>query len=308
MYYVIHRGEFMNNIGNNNNNSSSNNNHDSNIILEARDIYYRYPDGTMALNGVNFKVKRGEIVALLGPNGAGKSTLFLHFNGILKPYKGEILIKGKSIKYDSKSLLEVRKTVGIVFQDSDDQLFAPTVMEDVAFGPLNLGYSEEETKKIVEESLKSVGMEGYENKPPHHLSGGQKKRVAIAGILAMKPEIMVLDEPTAGLDPLGASNIMELLYDLNRMGITIIISTHDVDLVPIYADRVYVMDKGRILMEGIPKEVFRNVELIRGANLRLPRVAHLIEILNKEDNISIDMGYTIGEVRASMLEYLKRKC
>ncbi|HIP17463.1 MAG TPA: ATP-binding cassette domain-containing protein [Methanothermococcus okinawensis] len=298
----------MNNIGNNNNNSSSNNNHDSNIILEARDIYYRYPDGTMALNGVNFKVKRGEIVALLGPNGAGKSTLFLHFNGILKPYKGEILIKGKSIKYDSKSLLEVRKTVGIVFQDSDDQLFAPTVMEDVAFGPLNLGYSEEETKKIVEESLKSVGMEGYENKPPHHLSGGQKKRVAIAGILAMKPEIMVLDEPTAGLDPLGASNIMELLYDLNRMGITIIISTHDVDLVPIYADRVYVMDKGRILMEGIPKEVFRNVELIRGANLRLPRVAHLIEILNKEDNISIDMGYTIGEVRASMLEYLKRKC
>lgn len=308
MYYVIHRGEFMNNIGNNNNNSGSNNNHDNNIILEARDIYYRYPDGTMALNGINFKVKRGEIVALLGPNGAGKSTLFLHFNGILKPYKGEILIKGKSIKYDSKSLLEVRKTVGIVFQDSDDQLFAPTVMEDVAFGPLNLGYSEEETKKIVEESLKSVGMEGYENKPPHHLSGGQKKRVAIAGILAMKPEIMVLDEPTAGLDPLGASNIMELLYDLNRMGITIIISTHDVDLVPIYADRVYVMDKGRILMEGTPKEVFRNVELIRGANLRLPRVAHLIEILNKEDNISIDMGYTIGEVRASILEYLKKKC
>ena len=297
---------------NNNSNNSNNNNNDSNnnnnIILEARDIYYRYPDGTMALNGVNFKVKRGEMVALLGPNGAGKSTLFLHFNGILKPYMGEILIKGKPIKYDSKSLLEVRKTVGIVFQDSDDQLFAPTVMEDVAFGPLNLGYSEEETKKIVEESLKSVGMEGYENKPPHHLSGGQKKRVAIAGILAMKPEIMVLDEPTAGLDPLGASNIMELLYKLNRMGITIIISTHDVDLVPIYADRVYVMDRGKILMDGTPKEVFSNVELIRGANLRLPRVAHLIEILNKEDHILIDMGYTIGEVRANMLEYLKRKC
>ncbi|MBW9222696.1 ATP-binding cassette domain-containing protein [Methanothermococcus sp. SCGC AD-155-C09] len=295
----------MGNNRNNNNNSSNNNN---NIILEARDIYYRYPDGTMALNGVNFKVKRGEMVALLGPNGAGKSTLFLHFNGILKPYRGEILIKGKPIKYDSKSLLEVRKTVGIVFQDSDDQLFAPTVMEDVAFGPLNLGYSEEETKKIVKESLKSVGMEGYENKPPHHLSGGQKKRVAIAGILAMKPEIMVLDEPTAGLDPLGASNIMELLYKLNRMGITIIISTHDVDLVPIYADRVYVMDKGRILMDGTPKEVFSNVDLIRGANLRLPRVAHLIEILNKEDHIPIDMGYTIGEVRANILEYLKRKC
>ena len=278
------------------------------VILEARNIYYRYPDGTFALKGVNFKVKRGEMVALLGPNGAGKSTLFLHFNGILKPHKGEILIKGKPIKYDSKSLLEVRKTVGIVFQNADDQLFAPTVMEDVAFGPLNLGYSEEETKKIVKEALKAVGMEGYEDKPPHYLSGGEKKRVAIAGILAMKPEIMVLDEPTAGLDPLGASKVMKLLYKLNREGMTIIISTHDVDLVPIYADRVYVMDKGKIITEGTPREVFSKIDLIRRANLRLPRVAHLVEILNKRDNIPIEMGYTIGEVRANILDYLKREC
>ena len=278
------------------------------VILEARNIYYKYPDGTLALKGVNFKVKRGEMVALLGPNGAGKSTLFLHFNGILKPHKGEILIKGKPIKYDSRSLLEVRKTVGIVFQNADDQLFAPTVMEDVAFGPLNLGYSEEEVKKIVKEVLKAVGMEGYENKPPHYLSGGEKKRVAIAGVLAMKPEIMVLDEPTAGLDPLGASKIMELLYKLNREGMTVIISTHDVDLVPVYADRVYVMNKGEIITEGTPREVFSKVDLIRKANLRLPRVAHLVEILNKEDNIPVEMGYTIGEVRANILEYLKRKC
>lgn len=278
------------------------------VILEARNIYYKYPDGTLALKGVNFKVKRGEMVALLGPNGAGKSTLFLHFNGILKPHKGEILIKGKPIKYDSRSLLEVRKTVGIVFQNADDQLFAPTVMEDVAFGPLNLGYSEEEVKKIVKEVLKAVGMEGYEDKPPHYLSGGEKKRVAIAGVLAMKPEIMVLDEPTAGLDPLGASKIMELLYKLNREGMTVIISTHDVDLVPVYADRVYVMNKGEIITEGTPREVFSKVDLIRKANLRLPRVAHLVEILNKEDNIPVEMGYTIGEVRANILEYLKREC
>ncbi|MBW9220147.1 ATP-binding cassette domain-containing protein [Methanothermococcus sp. SCGC AD-155-N22] len=278
------------------------------VILEARNIYYKYPDGTLALKGVNFKVKRGEMVALLGPNGAGKSTLFLHFNGILKPHKGEILIKGKPIKYDSRSLLEVRKTVGIVFQNADDQLFAPTVMEDVAFGPLNLGYSEEEVKKIVKEVLKAVGMEGYENKPPHYLSGGEKKRVAIAGVLAMKPEIMVLDEPTAGLDPLGASKIMELLYKLNREGMTVIISTHDVDLVPVYADRVYVMNKGEIITEGTPREVFSKVDLIRKANLRLPRVAHLVEILNKEDNVPVEMGYTIGEVRANILEYLKREC
>lgn len=250
-------------------------------IVETKDLYFRYPDGTAVLKGINFKVKKGEMVSLLGPNGAGKSTLFLHFNGILRPTKGEVLIKGKPIKYDKKSLVEVRKTVGLVFQNPDDQIFAPTVKEDVAFGPLNLGLPKEEVEKRVKEALKAVGMEGFENKPPHHLSGGQKKRVAIAGILAMQPEVIVLDEPTAGLDPVGASKIMKLLYDLNKKGMTIIISTHDVDLVPVYADKVYVMYDGKILKEGTPKEVFSDVETIRKANLRLPRVAHLIEILNK---------------------------
>ena len=277
-------------------------------ILEAKEIVYRYPDGTKALNGVNFKVEKGEMVALLGPNGAGKSTLFLHFNGILKPSAGQVLVKGAPIKYNSKGLLEVRKTVGIVFQNSDDQLFAPTVKQDVAFGPLNLGLSEKEVEKRVKESLKAVGMEGFENKPPHHLSGGQKKRVAIAGILAMEPEVIVLDEPTAGLDPLGASQIMKLLYDLNKKGITIIISTHDVDLVPIYANRVYIMSEGQIIKEGAPKEVFSNSEIIRKANLRLPRVAHLIEILNDRDRIPIEMGFTIGEVRHNLKKYFEGHC
>lgn len=277
-------------------------------ILEAKNIEYKYPDGTKALNGVNFKVNEGEMVALLGPNGAGKSTLFLHFNGILKPSSGQILIKGKPIKYNSKGLLEVRKTVGIVFQNSDDQLFAPTVMQDVAFGPLNLGLSEEEVKKRVKKALKDVGMEGFENKPPHYLSGGQKKRVAIAGILAMEPEVIVLDEPTAGLDPVGASQIMKLLYELNKKGITIIISTHDVDLVPIYADRVYIMSKGQIIKEGKPNEVFGDIKTIRKANLRLPRVAHLIEILNDKDNIPIEMGYTIGEARHNLKRYFEGHC
>ena len=277
-------------------------------ILEAKEIVYRYPDGTKALNGVNFKVEKGEMVALLGPNGAGKSTLFLHFNGILKPSAGQVLVKGVPIKYNSKGLLEVRKTVGIVFQNSDDQLFAPTVKQDVAFGPLNLGLSEKEVEKRVKESLKAVGMEGFENKPPHHLSGGQKKRVAIAGILAMEPEVIVLDEPTAGLDPMGASQIMKLLYDLNKKGITIIISTHDVDLVPIYANRVYIMSEGQIIKEGAPKEVFSNSEIIRKANLRLPRVAHLIEILNDRDRIPIEMGFTIGEVRHNLKKYFEGHC
>lgn len=144
-------------------------------IVETKDLYFRYPDGTAVLKGINFKVKKGEMVSLLGPNGAGKSTLFLHFNGILRPTKGEVLIKGKPIKYDKKSLVEVRKTVGLVFQNPDDQIFAPTVKEDVAFGPLNLGLPKEEVEKRVKEALKAVGMEGFENKPPHHLSGGQKR-------------------------------------------------------------------------------------------------------------------------------------
>ncbi|XRO77699.1 ATP-binding cassette domain-containing protein [Methanocaldococcus sp. 10A] len=277
-------------------------------MIETRDLYFRYPDGTEVLKGINFKVKKGEMVSILGPNGVGKSTLFLHFNGILRPTKGEVLIKGKPIKYDKKSLIEVRRTVGLVFQNPDDQIFAPTVKEDVAFGPLNLGLSKDEVERRIKEALKAVGMEGFENKPPHHLSGGQKKRVAIAGILAMQPEVIVLDEPTSGLDPVGASKIMKLLYDLNKKGMTIIISTHDVDLVPVYADKVYVMYNGKILKEGEPKEVFSDIETIRKANLRLPRVAHLIEILNKKDNIPIEMGFTIGEVRKNLTKYLKEKC
>jgi len=277
-------------------------------IIEAKDIVYKYPDGTLALDRANLSVEKGEMVALLGPNGAGKSTLFLHFNGILKPKSGKMLLKGAPIKYDAKSLMEVRKTVGIVFQNSDDQLFAPTVKQDVAFGPLNLGLKDEEVEKRVKEALKEVGMEGFENKPPHHLSGGQKKRVAIAGILAMHPEIMVLDEPTAGLDPMGASKIMKLLYKLNKEGITIIISTHDVDLVPIYANKIFVMGKTKIVKSGTVEEVFSDVKTIRSANLRLPRVAHLIEVLNKKEGANLKMGYTIGEVKHNFANLFKERC
>ncbi|MDR2966605.1 MAG: ATP-binding cassette domain-containing protein [Methanobacteriaceae archaeon] len=275
-------------------------------IIEARNITYLYPDGTKALNNINFTVKKGNMVSLLGNNGAGKSTLFLHFNGIFQPSSGEILVEGKTLKYDKKSLLEVRQKIGIVFQNPDDQLFAPTVEEDVAFGPLNIGLTQEETKKRVITALKRVGMEGYEKKPPHHLSGGQKKRVAIAGILAMNPEIMVLDEPTSGLDPKGASNILKLLYELNNEGMTIIISTHDVDLVPLYSNCVHIIKEGNIIKEGAPHEVFDDVETIRKADLRLPRIAHLIEILEKEDNIKIADSYplTIGQARKNLTDYM----
>lgn len=239
------------------------------------------------------------MVSLLGKNGAGKSTLFLHFNGIYEPTEGQVLIDGEPIDYSKKGLMKVRQKVGIVFQNPDDQLFAPTVEEDVAFGPLNLGKSQEETQEIVTNALKRVDMSGYERKAPHHLSGGQKKRVAIAGILAMNPEVMVLDEPTSGLDPRGASEILQLLYELNNEGMTIIISTHDVDLVPVYSNKVFVISKGNILKSGSTKEVFSDIELIRKANLRLPRIAHLAEILEKHDNVDFNGDYplTIGEAR-----------
>lgn len=276
-------------------------------IIETNNITYRYPDGTEALENVNFKAEEGKIIALLGPNGAGKSTLFLHFNGILRPSSGNIMVDKEEIKYDKKDLMRVRQNVGIVFQNPDDQLFAPTVIEDVAFGPMNLGLSKEEVKKRVDDALKRVGMEENKNKPPHHLSGGEKKRVAIAGILAMKPKIMVLDEPTSGLDPKGASQILKLLYDLNKEGMTIIISTHDVDLVPLYAYQVYIISEGKIIKKGSPKEVFEDIKTIRDANLRLPRIAHLMEILQKEDELPFDKPYplTIGEARRKLKDHFK---
>ena len=273
-------------------------------IIETKDITYEYPDGTKALENVNFVAEEGKIVALLGPNGAGKSTLFLHFNGILRPSSGSVVIDGETVSYDKKDLMRIRQKVGIVFQNPDDQLFAPTVLEDVAFGPMNMGLSKEEVESRVKEALFRVSMEGFEKKPPHHLSGGQKKRIAIAGILAMKPKIMVLDEPTSGLDPKGASQILRLLYQLNKEGMTIVISTHDVDLVPLYASRVYIISEGKIIKEGTAPEVFEDVKTIRGANLRLPRIAHLMEILEKEDKLPFDKPYplTIGGARKRILK------
>ena len=273
-------------------------------VIETKDITYEYPDGTKALETVNFIAEEGKIVALLGPNGAGKSTLFLHFNGILRPSSGTVVIDGENVNYNKKELMKIRQKVGIVFQNPDDQLFAPTVVEDVAFGPMNMGLPKDEVESRVKEALFRVGMEGFEKKPPHHLSGGQKKRVAIAGILAMKPKIMVLDEPTSGLDPKGASQILRLLYQLNTEGMTIVISTHDVDLVPIYASKVYIISEGKIIKQGTASEVFEDVKTIRGANLRLPRIAHLMEILEKEDKLPFDKPYplTIGGARKRILK------
>lgn len=276
-------------------------------ILEIKDLHYNYPDGTQAINGIDFEVEEGQMISILGPNGAGKSTFFLHFNGIIEPTSGDVIIEGKKLEYDKKSLLEARAKVGVVFQNPDDQLFAPTVFEDVAFGPMNMGLDEDEVKQRVEESLKVVGMSEYAHKAPHHLSGGQKKRVAIAGILSMKPKIMVLDEPTSGLDPNGASAIMQLLYDLNADGMTIIVSTHDVDLVPMYSDNINVLRRGKILKKGTCREVFSDDEVIEKADLRLPWVGQIFEMFDKKDNITFEgEGYplTVGDAYQALIEKL----
>ena len=276
-------------------------------MLEVKNIKYSYTKDYQALKGVSLKVEKGEMVALLGKNGAGKSTLFLHLNGIYEPDEGQVFIDGEELKYDKKSLLKFRQKVGIVFQNPDDQIFAPTVEEDVAFGPLNLKLPMEEVQKRVTESLARVGMSGFEKKAPHHLSGGQKKRVAIAGILAMKPEIMVLDEPTAGLDPQGVRSLSKLLKELNEEGITIIISTHEVDLVPNYAKRVFVLVDGLLIAAGTPKEIFAQPEILDKANLEVPIVTELFHDLEKEGfDMNNDYPLTIEEAKEKFLELLNK--
>lgn len=276
-------------------------------MLEVKNIKYAYNADYQALKGVSLKVERGEMVALLGKNGAGKSTLFLHLNGIYEPDEGQVFIDGEELKYDKKSLLKFRQKVGIVFQNPDDQIFAPTVEEDVAFGPLNLGLPMEEVQDRVEEALARVGMSGFEKTAPHHLSGGQKKRVAIAGILAMKPKIMVLDEPTAGLDPQGVTDLSILLKELNDEGITIIISTHEVNLVPTYAKRVFVLVDGLLIAEGSPKEIFAQPEILEKANLEVPIVTELFQELEKEGfDMNSDYPLTIDEAKDKFLKLLNK--
>ena len=277
-------------------------------MLEVRNLKYSYNSDYQALKGVSLKVERGEMIALLGKNGAGKSTLFLHLNGIYQPDEGQVFIDGEELKYDKKSLLKFRQKVGIVFQNPDDQIFAPTVEEDVAFGPLNLGLTMEEVQDRVEEALARVGMTGFEKTAPHHLSGGQKKRVAIAGILAMKPEIMVLDEPTAGLDPQGVEDLSKLLDELNEEGITIIISTHEVDLVPNYANRVFVLVDGKLIGEGTPKDIFAQPEILEKANLKVPIVTDLFQQLEEEQGFDMEGDYplTIDEAKNKFLKLLNK--
>jgi len=271
-------------------------------LVETRDLCHTYADGTEALRGVNFTAGRAEIVAVLGANGAGKTTLFKHFNGLLHPSSGRVLVKGGDIT--KENLLHVRQTVGIVFQNPEEQLFAPSVYEDIAFGPRNLGLEEDVVEHRVKDSLRLVGMEGREDKAPHHLSYGQKKRVALAGVLAMEPLVLVLDEPTSGLDPEGEEDTVELLLGLRERGFSLVFATHNVDIVPQLADRIYLLHHGRMVGVGRSKEIFTRLifsQEARGAHLRLPYVGRLLREL-QEEGYGVEVELTVEEAK----EELKR--
>ena len=274
------------------------------IHLETKNLSFTYHDGTEALKNVNIQIKKGEKIAIMGPNGAGKSTLFSHFNGLTEPTSGHVEVEGEKIIFEREELLKVRQKVGIVFQDPNDQLFAPTVKEDVAFGPMNLGLEYEEVEKRIKESLEMVGMSGFEDKTPHHLSGGQQKRVAIAGIVAMRPDIMILDEPTAGLDPEGVDKVLDILDNLNKEGMSIVISSHDIEMVNQFADKIFVLYDGEIIAEGDKNQIFSDKELLKKAHLKAPITTEILYNL-KEKGLDVDTGkITIDEVTDEILKLI----
>lgn len=248
-----------------------------NPILKIKDLHYCYGNGGIALNGVSVDIYESERIAVVGSNGAGKSTFFLNTNGVLTPDEGEISYRGTII--NKKNLKELRKNIGIVFQDADNQIVASTVMAEVGFGPMNLKLQKEEVLERVEEALQYMNILEYKDRAPHYLSGGEKKRVSIADIIAMKSEIIIFDEPTAGLDPLNSEMLEEVLKKLSSEGKTMLISTHDVDFAYRWAERVIVFSQGKIIADGIPLEIFRNKEVLRQANLKQPMLMEVYDLL-----------------------------
>ena len=255
-------------------------------ILEFQNVSFRYEGSSekeqppLAVRDVSFSVKKGDFVAILGHNGSGKSTLAKLSNSILLPESGKVLVNGMDTADESLSY-DIRRTVGVVFQNPDNQIVASVVEEDVAFGPENLGVPPEEIRKRVDNALKAVGMYEYRKHEPHKLSGGQKQRVAIAGMIAMLPECIVLDEPTAMLDPRGRKEVMDTILKLNReMGMTVVFITHFMEEA-VRASRVIVMDNAEILMDGTPREVFRQADRVKAAGLDVPKPAELARALQK---------------------------
>ncbi len=274
----------------------------SQVRLAVRIDSFEYPDHTLALKDIQLELKQGEFVGILGANGSGKTTLLKVMDGLFKDFRGQVLLDGEDIK--KLSPREIYRKVGLIFQNPDDQLFASTVYEDVSFGPMNMGFAEEEVQRRVACALKNVELEQLGDKSIHNLSFGQKKRACIAGLLAMGQEILLLDEPTAGLDPMGEYRMMQLLTRLNQeQGVTILMATHSVDLVPLFLHHLYILSRGRILRGGAPEEVFTAPGDMDEVKLRLPYIAELIYKLKHEDHLPFErVPLTIGEARREILK------
>jgi energy-coupling factor transport system ATP-binding protein len=254
-------------------------------IIQVKDVSFEYTnlegEDTAALDNVSLNIKKGEFVVVIGHNGSGKSTLAKHFNALLKPLTGDVWIKGMNTK-DDELTWNIRQVAGMVFQNPDNQLVATIVEEDVAFGPENLAVPSEQIRKRVDDALTSVNMMDFAKSAPHFLSGGQKQRVAIAGVIAMRPEIIILDEPTAMLDPSGRKEVMDTIHHLNKNeGITIVHITHYMEEA-IDADRVIVMENGKIMLDGTPREIFSQVETLKDIGLDVPQIVELSHELRKE--------------------------
>ncbi len=272
--------------------------------LEVKHLSFSYDEKVEILSDINLSVDEGDFIAILGANGAGKSTLLKLINGLLKKYCGEIYIYNQPLKDIKRD--ELFKTICTVFQDPNDQLFALTVFDDISFGPRNMRLSDKEVKERVTQALIDVGLEGFENRAIKTLSYGQKKRLCIAGVLAMSPKIMLMDEPLSGLDPMGVREIATLLRKLNKeKGLTVIMATHEVDLIPIFVDRVAILSRGRIVRFGEPAQVFDDKDEINSAKLRLPYIAKLMSQLKDDGFIDFEkMPLTVGEARRALLSRL----
>lgn len=284
------------------------------MIMKINNLNFIYNPNTpfekKALANINLEINEKEFIGLIGHTGSGKSTLVQHLNGLIKPTSGDIIIDGVDITKKEANLKEIRQKVGLVFQYPEHQLFEETIYKDIAFGPKNLGLSEEEVKNRVKESMELVGLdfEDLKDRSPFELSGGQKRRVAIAGVIAMKPKILVLDEPTAGLDPSGRDEILgeiQKLYETE--GITIILVSHSMEDVAKLVDRILVMHRGKVEMDGKTREVFRRADELEKLGLGVPQITKFMRTFRDKGNDVKDDVLTVDEAKEEILKFLRRK-
>lgn len=280
--------------------------------IRVEGLTHIYMPGTpfekVSVENISMSVYDGEFLGLVGHTGSGKSTLIQHFNGILKPDSGSVFVDGENIWENDKSLKDVRFKIGMVFQYAEHQLFEETVLEDISYGPKNRGFSKEEIEKMVKKSADAVGLDPeLLSKSPFELSGGQKRRAAIAGVLAMKPEVLVLDEPAAGLDPKAKNSILSMLKKLNReMGITIVIISHSMEDIAEFCDRMIVLNRGTVKFSGTPKEIFKNRKELEGIGLSVPQAASFVQRLHNRGAEVDESSCTVSEVLDTVEEYLSK--